>query len=63
VALWHSDKLAVRCGGSFPGPPSAINSITKHDVEGFRHERLFTMAVGEAAVTSAWMGNGSKKSQ
>ena len=39
-------KKAIDCtsnGGIFTDGAQAINYITKHDVEGFRHERLFTM--------------------
>jgi pullulanase len=32
-----------RLGGVFTDGAQAINYVTKHDVEGFRHERLFTM--------------------
>ena len=40
-----SVKKAIDCrlGGVFTDGAQAVNYITKHDVEGFRHERLFTM--------------------
>ncbi len=40
-----SVKKAVDCrqGGVFTDGAQAVNYVTKHDVEGFRHERLFTM--------------------
>jgi pullulanase len=38
-------KKAINCllTGTFTDGAQAINYVTKHDVEGFRHERLFTM--------------------
>ncbi|HYV38741.1 MAG TPA: alpha-amylase family glycosyl hydrolase [Gemmataceae bacterium] len=39
-------KKAIDCisnGGKFTDGAQAVNYLTKHDVEGFRHERLFTM--------------------
>ncbi len=40
-----SVRRAIDCrlGGVFSDGAQAVNYITKHDVEGFRHERLFTM--------------------
>ncbi|MGC2525511.1 MAG: hypothetical protein WA417_23155 [Stellaceae bacterium] len=35
--------IDCRLGGVFTDGAQAVNYITKHDVEGFRHERLFTM--------------------
>jgi 1,4-alpha-glucan branching enzyme len=35
--------IDCRIGGVFTDGAQAINYITKHDVEGWRHERLFTM--------------------
>ncbi len=35
--------IDCRLGGIFTDGAQAVNYITKHDVEGFRHERLFTM--------------------
>ena len=35
--------IDCRLGGVFTDGAQAINYVTKHDVEGFRHERLFTM--------------------
>jgi pullulanase len=35
--------IDCRIGGVFTDGVQAVNYITKHDVEGFRHERLFTM--------------------
>jgi pullulanase len=32
-----------RLGGVFTDATQAVNYVTSHDVEGFRHERLFTM--------------------
>jgi len=34
--------IDCRLGGVFTDGAQAVNYITKHDVEGFRHERLFT---------------------
>jgi len=38
-------KKAIDCrlGGVFSDGAQAVNYITKHDVEGYRHERLYTM--------------------
>jgi glycosidase len=40
-----SVRKAIDCrlGGVFTDGAQAVNYVTKHDVEGFRHERLFTM--------------------
>jgi len=38
--------IDCRLGGLFTDGAQAVNYITKHDVEGFRHERLFTMLRG-----------------
>jgi len=35
--------IDCRLGGVFTDGAQAVNYLTKHDVEGFRHERLFTM--------------------
>jgi len=35
--------IDCRLGGVFTDGAQAVNYVTKHDVEGFRHERLFTM--------------------
>lgn len=35
--------IDCRLGGVFTDGAQAVNYITKHDVEGYRHERLFTM--------------------
>jgi pullulanase len=35
--------IDCRLGGVFTDGAQAVNYITKHDVEGWRHERLFTM--------------------
>ncbi|HXC91042.1 MAG TPA: hypothetical protein VNV18_12850 [Stellaceae bacterium] len=41
---WSVRKaIDCRLGGVFTDGAQAVNYITKHDVEGFRHERLFTM--------------------
>jgi len=37
--------IDCRLGGVFTDGAQAVNYVTKHDVEGFRHERLFTMLV------------------
>jgi len=38
--------IDCRLGGLVTDGAQAVNYITKHDVEGFRHERLFTMLRG-----------------
>jgi pullulanase len=38
--------IDCRLGGVFTDGTQAVNYVTKHDVEGFRHERLFTMLRG-----------------
>jgi pullulanase len=38
--------IDCRLGGVFTDGAQAVNYITKHDVEGWRHERLFTMLRG-----------------
>jgi pullulanase len=38
--------IDCRLGGVFTDGAQAVNYVTKHDVEGFRHERLFTMLRG-----------------
>jgi glycosidase len=35
--------IDCRLGGVFTDATQAVNYVTSHDVEGFRHERLFTM--------------------
>jgi pullulanase len=41
---WSLRKaIDCRLGGVFTDGAQAVNYVTKHDVEGFRHERLFTM--------------------
>jgi pullulanase len=35
--------IDCRLGGVFTDGAQAVNYVTKHDLEGFRHERLFTM--------------------
>jgi pullulanase len=35
--------IACRLGGVFTDGAQAVDYLTNHDVEGFRHERLFTM--------------------
>jgi len=41
---WSVRKMIdCRLGGVFTDGAQAVNYVTKHDVEGFRHERLFTM--------------------
>jgi len=38
--------IDCRLGGVFTDGAQAVNYVTSHDVEGFRHERLFTMLHG-----------------
>jgi hypothetical protein len=38
--------IDCRLGGVFTDGAQVVNYITKHDLEGFRHERLFTMLRG-----------------
>ena len=41
---WNVRKaIDCRLGGVFSDGAQAVNYVTKHDVEGYRHERLFTM--------------------
>jgi len=41
---WNVRKaIDCRLGGVFTDGAQAVNYVTSHDVEGFRHERLFTM--------------------